>query len=67
VLGPIIRAYRDQKRFKEAERWAFEAAKRYPLDPTWIKLRGLVLADPGEDERSDHFASTVVWRLSERS
>jgi biofilm PGA synthesis protein PgaA len=52
VLGPIIRAYRDQKRFKEAERWAYEAAKRYPLDPTWIKLRGLVLADQGKTKES---------------
>jgi len=47
VLGPIIRAYRDQKRFGEAERWAREARRRNPSDSTWGKLLGLVLADRG--------------------
>ena len=37
VLGPMIRAYRDQKRFKEAEGWAREAERRYPMDATWAK------------------------------
>lgn len=45
VLGPIIRAYRDQKRFKEAEQWARKARERFPADSTWGKLLGLVLAD----------------------
>src|SRR5437660_11076357 len=47
VLRPIIRAYRDQKRFAEAERWAREARQRFPSDATWAKLLGLVLADQG--------------------
>ncbi len=45
VLAPIVRAYRDQKRFAEAERWAREGERRYPIDSTWPKLLGLVLAD----------------------
>ncbi|MFL6528752.1 MAG: poly-beta-1,6 N-acetyl-D-glucosamine export porin PgaA [Chthoniobacterales bacterium] len=52
VLGPIVRAYRDQKRFAEAERWAREAAERYPSDPTWRKLLGLVLADQGRTKEA---------------
>lgn len=48
VLGPIIRAYRDQKRFAEAERWARAGMEQYPLDATWAKLLGLVLADQGK-------------------
>ena len=48
VLGPIIRAYRDQKRFAEAERWARAAEQRYPVDATWAKLLGLILADQGK-------------------
>jgi Flp pilus assembly protein TadD len=47
VLGPVIRAYRDQKRFKEAERWAREGVRLYPFDATWSKMLGLVLADQG--------------------
>jgi hypothetical protein len=34
VLAPIVRAYRDQKRFAEAERWAREGERRFPLDST---------------------------------
>ena len=45
VLAPIVRAYRDQKRFAEAERWAREGERRFPIDSTWPKLLGLVLAD----------------------
>ena len=52
VLGPIIRAYRDQKRFAEAERWARAAMARYPLDATWAKLLGLVLADQGRTKEA---------------
>ena len=52
VLGPIIRAYRDQKRFAEAERWARTARQRYPLDATWAKLLGLVLADQGNTKEA---------------
>jgi Flp pilus assembly protein TadD len=47
VLAPIIRAYRDQKRFAGAERWARAGAKEDPLDLTYPKLLGLVLADQG--------------------
>ncbi|HEY2713182.1 MAG TPA: hypothetical protein VGI60_11760 [Chthoniobacterales bacterium] len=42
VLAAIIRAYRDQKRYVEAERWARTAEKSYPLDVTWAKLLALV-------------------------
>src|SRR6266480_6288250 len=52
VLGPIIRAYRDQKRFAEAERWAREAGQRFPFDPAWGKLLGLVLADRGRTKEA---------------
>lgn len=52
VLGPIIRAYRDQKRFGDAERWAREARQRYPSDATWGKLLGLVLADRGRTKEA---------------
>ena len=52
VLGPIIRAYRDQKRFAEAERWARAAQQRYPLDASWAKLLGLVLADQGKTKEA---------------
>jgi biofilm PGA synthesis protein PgaA len=45
VLEPIIRAYRDQKRFTEAEHWAREATARYPADPSGQKLLSLVLID----------------------
>jgi tetratricopeptide (TPR) repeat protein len=45
ALAPIVRAYRDQKRFAEAERWAREGQRRFPIDSTWPKLLGLVLAD----------------------
>ncbi|HSI14868.1 MAG TPA: poly-beta-1,6 N-acetyl-D-glucosamine export porin PgaA [Chthoniobacter sp.] len=47
VLGPIIRAYRDQKRFADAERWARATERRYPVDATWAKLLGLILVDEG--------------------
>jgi hypothetical protein len=43
VLPPIIRAYRDQKRFAEAERWALEGQRRYPMDSTWPTLLGLLI------------------------
>jgi biofilm PGA synthesis protein PgaA len=52
VLAPIIRAYRDQKRLAEAERWARTAQERYPLDATWAKLLGLVLADQGNTKEA---------------
>jgi biofilm PGA synthesis protein PgaA len=52
VLGPIIRAYRDQKRFPEAERWAREAARRQPMDATPAKLLGLILADEGRTKEA---------------
>ena len=52
VLGPIIRAYRDQKRFAEAERWARAAERRYPVDASWAKLLGLVLADQGKTKEA---------------
>jgi biofilm PGA synthesis protein PgaA len=45
VLAPMVRAYRDQKRFAEAEKWAREGLRRYPMDSTWAKLLALVLAD----------------------
>jgi Flp pilus assembly protein TadD len=45
VLAPMVRAYRDQKRFAEAEQWAREGQRRYPMDSTWAKLLALVLAD----------------------
>ena len=41
VLAPIVRAYSDQKRFAEAERWAREGEWRFPIDSTWPKLLGL--------------------------
>ena len=47
VLAPIVRAYRDQKRFAEAERWVRDGTERFPLDATFAKLLGLVLADQG--------------------
>src|SRR5436190_15401748 len=52
VLGPIIRAYRDQKRFAEAERWAREAGQRFPSDATWTKLLALALADQGRTKEA---------------
>ncbi|MFZ1219460.1 MAG: tetratricopeptide repeat protein, partial [Chthoniobacterales bacterium] len=52
VLGPVIRAYRDQKRFAEAERWARTAQQRFPTDSTWTKLLGLVLADQGNTKEA---------------
>jgi biofilm PGA synthesis protein PgaA len=52
VLGPIIRAYRDQKRFAEAERWARAAGQRYPTDASWATLLGLVLADQGKTKEA---------------
>jgi biofilm PGA synthesis protein PgaA len=45
ALAPMVRAYRDQKRFAEAEQWAGEGQRRYPMDSTWAKLLALVLAD----------------------
>jgi biofilm PGA synthesis protein PgaA len=48
VLAPIIRAYRDQKRFAEAEILARVAQERSPLDATWAKLLALVLTDQGQ-------------------
>ncbi len=45
ALAPMVRAYRDQKRFAEAEQWAREGQRRYPMDSTWAKLLALVLAD----------------------
>ena len=45
MLAPIVRAYRDQKRFAEAERWAREGERRFPMDSPWLELLGLVLAD----------------------
>ena len=47
ALGPMIRAYRDQKQFAKAERWARVAGERFPQDAAWKKLRGLILADQG--------------------
>src|SRR5204862_3709124 len=47
VLGPVIRAYRDQKRFDAAERLARAAGQRFPQDAVWAKLLGLVLTDQG--------------------
>ena len=41
----MIRPYRDQGRFGEAERWAREGMRRFPIDGTWPKLLALVLAD----------------------
>lgn len=52
VLGPIARAYRDQKRFPEAERWVRNAQERYPSDATWTKLLGLILADQRKTEEA---------------
>src|SRR5687767_8353457 len=52
VLGPIIRAYRDQKRFAQAERWARSVQERNPTDASWVKLRGLVLADQGKTKEA---------------
>ena len=52
VLGPIIRAYRDQKRFAEAERWARTAQQLFPFDATWAQLLGLVLADQGNTKEA---------------
>jgi biofilm PGA synthesis protein PgaA len=52
VLGPVIRAYRDQKRFAEAERWAREAVQHYSSDATWKKLLALVLADRGRTKEA---------------
>jgi Flp pilus assembly protein TadD len=45
VLGPMIRAYHDQKRFPVAERWVRDAIGRYPENPDWPKLLDLILAD----------------------
>ena len=45
VLAPMVRAYRHEKRFAEAERWAREGQRRYPMDSTWAKLLALALAD----------------------
>ena len=59
VLAPIVRAYRDQKRFAEAERWAREGARRFPIDSTWPKLLGLVLADQKTHQRSHCVVGTV--------
>src|SRR3954468_9120153 len=52
VLAPMIRGYRDQKHFAEAERWARDGTQRFPLDATFAKLLGLVLADQNRAEEA---------------
>src|SRR5947209_6870165 len=52
VLPAMIRAYRGQKRFAEAERWAQEARARFPFDSAYQKLLGLVLADQDRVEEA---------------
>ena len=47
VLAPVIRAYRDQQRFADAERWARDGVARFPENATLAVLLGLVLADQG--------------------
>ena len=63
VLGPIIRAYRDQKRFVDAERWARTAQQRFPFGATWAQLLGLVLADQGNTKEA--VALLEMWAANQ--
>ena len=63
ALAPIIRAYRDQKRFAEAERWAREGERRFPINSTWPKLLGLVLAD--QKRTSEAIALLKPWAAAQ--
>ena len=63
VLAPIVRAYRDQKRFAEAEQWAREGQRRFPIDSTWPKLLGLVLAD--RKRASEAIALLKPWAATQ--
>lgn len=47
VRAAMIGAYRDQRRFDEAERLAADSMRRDPTDPQWPRLRALALADAG--------------------
>jgi poly-beta-1,6 N-acetyl-D-glucosamine export porin PgaA len=62
VLAPIIRAYRDQKRFAEAERWARTAQERSSLDATWAKLLALVLTD--QDQTREALELLEPWAVA---
>jgi len=60
VLAPMVGAYRDLKRFPEAEKLAREGGKRLPFDATFAKLLGLVLAD--QDRIKEALEVLQPWR-----
>ena len=60
VLSPIIRAYRDQKRFAEAERWARAAVERQPDDVASAKLLALILVDNGKPKEARAFLEPLT-------
>jgi predicted Zn-dependent protease len=63
VLALIVRAYRDQKRFAEAEWWAREGQRQYPIDSTWPKLLALVLTDQKRSEEA--FVLLKPWAATQ--
>lgn len=59
VLAPMIRAYRDQKHFSDAERLARQGTKRFSLDQRWPALLALILTDQSRPE--DAIALLKPW------
>jgi len=50
ALAAMVRAYRDQRRPERAEMLARDGLRRFPADPLWPVLLGLVLADAGRGD-----------------
>jgi biofilm PGA synthesis protein PgaA len=50
ALLAMTRAYRDLKRFDRAEALARGGERRFPGEPVWIVMLGLILADAGKGE-----------------
>lgn len=52
VLLAVTRAYRNLKRFSQAERMAREGMQRFPDQPVWVKLLALILIDSGKPKEA---------------
>lgn len=63
ALAAMVRAYRDQRQPERAETLARDGLRRFPADPLWPVLLGLVLADAGRgDEALAVLASPAAAR-----
>jgi biofilm PGA synthesis protein PgaA len=52
ALAAMVRAYRDQRQSERAEMLARDGLRRFPADPLWPVLLGLVLADAGRGDEA---------------